>query len=136
LTTHVKEAPVSARRLTLFLVVSLVAVCSFTVAAAARMPTRTYSAKIFVSEKFPAFHGALHSASKFCVAQRPLRVYRRKGGRDILLGRGRSKGDGTWKVSIGRKLTSGEFFVEAPRYGSAALGINCERARSKIVPVD
>jgi hypothetical protein len=95
----------------------------------------TYSARIFVSEKFPAFHGAIHSKSAFCVAKRPLLVFRVRPGDDKRLGHRRSNGDGTWKVPLGKKLSSGDYYVEAPRYGSASLGITCLRARSKIVPV-
>jgi hypothetical protein len=96
----------------------------------------TYSAKIFVSEKFPAFHGAIHSQSDFCVAKRPVLVYRVRPGKDLLVGHRRSHGDGTWKVPLGKKLGSGAYLIEAPLYGSASLGITCTAVRSKIVPVD
>ncbi len=96
----------------------------------------TYSAKIFVSEKFPAFHGAIHSQSDFCIAKRPVLVYRVRSGKDLLVGHRRSHGDGTWKVPLGKKLGSGAYLIEAPLYGSASLGITCTAVRSKIVPVD
>ncbi len=102
----------------------------------ARTPSRTYSAKIFVSEKFPAFHGAIHSKSDFCVAKRPVLVYRVRPGKDLLVGHRRSHGDGTWKVPLGKKLGSGAYLIEAPLFGSASLGITCTAVRSKTVPVD
>ncbi len=126
----------SARRRALVLAVALFAALLLAAPVAARTPTKTFTTKIFVSEKFPAFHGALHSKSSFCVAERPLKVYRLAHGRSVLLGHRRSNPDGTWKVPIGNKLVSGAYYVEAPLYGSAALGISCKPARSKIVPVD
>jgi hypothetical protein len=104
--------------------------------AVAAVGDATYSAKIFVSEKFPAFHGAIHSSSAFCVAKRPVLVFRVRPGKDRLVGHRRSHGDGTWKVPIGKKLSSGAYVIEAPQFGSAALGIKCLAVRSKIVPVD
>jgi hypothetical protein len=104
--------------------------------AASAAADSTYSAKIFVSEKFPAFHGALHSQSAFCVAKRPVLVYRVRPGKDLLVGHRRSHGDGTWKVPLGKKLGSGAYLIEAPLFGSASLGIKCLPVRSKLVPVD
>jgi hypothetical protein len=121
--------------------ISLVLLAALVVAAGAFGTTfaagaTTYSAKIFVSEKFPAFHGAIHSRSAFCEAKRPVLVYRVRPGKDLLVGHRRSHGDGTWKVPLGKKLGSGAYLIEAPLYGSASLGIKCPAARSKIVPVD
>ena len=104
--------------------------------AAAREPTASFATKVFISEKYPAFHGRLHSESAFCAAQRPVMVFRALPGKDELLGHKRSAEDGTWQVSIGTKLTSGAYYAEAPLYGSAALGIACPAARSKTVTVD
>jgi hypothetical protein len=111
-----------------------VAVGAFGATAAAG--DATYSARIFVSEKFPAFHGAIHSHSAFCEAKRPILVYRVRPGKDLLVGHRRSNGDGTWKVPLGKKLGSGAYLIEAPLYGSASLGITCTAVHSKIVPVD
>ncbi len=104
--------------------------------AGAREPTKTFATKIFISEKYPAFHGRLHSKSAFCAAERPVRVYRARPGTDQLLGHKRSERNGTWQISIGDQLTSGAYYAEAPVYGSAALGILCPPARSKLVTVD
>lgn len=123
-----------ARRRSLLLLLTLAAAL-LTVGAASAVGDATYSARIFVSEKFPAFHGAIHSKSAFCVAKRPVLVFRVRPGNDKRLGHRRSHGDGTWKVPLGKKLSSGDYYVEAPQYGSASLGITCLRVRSKIVPV-
>jgi hypothetical protein len=123
------------RRRSLFLLLALCAAL-LAVGAASAAGKATYSARIFVSEKFPAFHGAIHSRSAFCVARRPVLVYRVRPGKDLLVGHRRSHGDGTWKVPLGTKLGSGAYVIEAPTYGSAALGITCTAVRSKIVPVD
>jgi hypothetical protein len=122
------------RRALISLLALAFALPAFGVATAAG--DTTYSAKIFVSEKFPALHGAIHSPSDFCVAKRPVLVYRVRPGKDLLVGHRRSHGDGTWKVPLGKKLGSGAYLVEAPLYGSASLGITCTAVRSKIVPVD
>jgi hypothetical protein len=124
-----------ARRRSLALLLAL-ASALIAIGAASAAGDSTYSAKIFVSEKFPAFHGALHSQSAFCVAKRPVLVYRVRPGKDLLVGHRRSHGDGTWKVPLGKKLGSGAYLVEAPLFGSASLGIKCLPVRSKIVSVD
>jgi hypothetical protein len=126
----------TARRATLIALLGAIAALTLAAGAAAREPITSYATKIFVSEKFPAFHGKLHSKNTFCAAQRPVRVYRAQPGKDELLGRGRSEKNGAWKIPIGEKLTSGAFYAEAPVYGSAALGILCPPARSKLVTVD
>ena len=94
------------------------------------IPTR-----IFVSEKFPALHGALHSRSRFCSSRRRLLVYRVHGHRPAPVGRGFSHRGGTWKVSLGKKLNPGHYYVIAAARRSARFRISCPRARSKRVPV-
>jgi hypothetical protein len=122
------------RRSVISLLVLTAALLAFAAASAAG--DTTYSAKIFVSEKFPALHGAIHSRSAFCVAKRPVLVYRVRPGKDKLVGHRRSHGNGTWKVPLGKKLGPGAYLVEAPLFGSAALGIKCLPVKSKIVPVE
>ena len=123
------------RRTSLLLLAALT-VAAGAFGAASATGDATYSAKIFVSEKFPAFHGTIHSRSAFCEAKRPVLVYRVRPGKDLLVGHRRSHGDGTWKVPLGKKLGSGAYLIEAPLYGSASLGITCTAVHSKIVPVD
>lgn len=96
---------------------------------------RTVSTRIFVSEKYPAFHGALRSHSAYCYARRRLLVYRARRGPDKLVARGWSHRSGAWKVSLGEKLGRGHYYVVAPRRGSGSFGIRCRLARSKSIPV-
>jgi hypothetical protein len=124
-----------ARRRSLIALLAITAAL-LSVGAASAAGKRSYSARIVVSEKFPAFHGAIHSRSAFCVAKRPILVYRVRPGKDLLVGHRRSQGNGTWKVPLGTKLGSGAYLIEAPTYSSAALGITCSAVRSKTVPVD
>jgi len=78
----------------------------------------------------------LHSGNKFCVGNRPVKVYREKPGADKLLGTKKSEENGSWKVSIGNKLISGAYYSVAPAYGSASLGISCKAATSQVAVVD
>ncbi|HEY5052895.1 MAG TPA: hypothetical protein VII45_05740 [Solirubrobacterales bacterium] len=127
---------VRSRPLISILALACVALAGLAVSASAKSGLTSYPTSIFISEKFPAFHGRLHSSNKFCIAERPVKVYRETPGPDKLLGSERSEGDGYWQVPIGRKLTSGVYYSRAPRYGSAALGIACGPATSKVAVVD
>lgn len=69
--------------------------------AGAKEPMESFSTRVIISEKYPAFHGKLHSKSTFCAAERPVRVFRERSGNDEVLGRRRSDRDGTWQISIG-----------------------------------
>jgi hypothetical protein len=97
---------------------------------------RVVPTRIFVSEKYPAVHGALHSRSRFCSARRRLLVYRARRGADKLVGRGWSHRSGTWRVSLGEKLGRGHYYVIATGRVSHSLGIRCPRAHSKSIPVE
>jgi hypothetical protein len=88
-----------------------------------------YKTTVFISEKFPAFHGKLHSPNQFCEADRPLKMFRVRNGPDRLLGKDRSENSGKWKVEV-ENLRSGAYYAKAPAYGSAALGIQCMADRS------
>ncbi len=95
----------------------------------------TYGTHLYMSKKFPAFHGKVHSPSAFCRESRKVKLYRIRNGPDKLLGSDRSEDNGTWKVRVG-KLSSGAYYSRTGRYGSAALGITCRADRSRIVGVD
>lgn len=97
---------------------------------------RTYPTRIFVSEKFPALHGALHSRSRVCTARRRLLVYRPRPGSDRLVGRGWSRRSGTWRVPLGQKLEEGHYYVIAPARSDTRFDIRCPAARSKSIPVE
>jgi hypothetical protein len=106
-----------------------------TAAAAVSGPT-SYATSIFMSGRFPAFHGRLHSKSDFCLANRLIKVYRERSGPDKLLGTDRSEDDGSWTVPIGDRLISGIYYSKVPPSGSASLGIACGSARSKVAVLD
>jgi hypothetical protein len=125
---------VSRRSPILLLVVVVVASLAFAGSASAAFTL--FKTTIFVSEKFPAFHGKLHSKNDFCVADRPVKVYRERPGPDKHLGTDRSEESGFWQVSIGDRLISGSYYAKAADFGSASLGIGCSPVKSKVVFVD
>ncbi len=95
----------------------------------------TFNTHLYMSKKFPAFHGKIHSRNAFCVAHRKVRLYRIRSGPDKLIGVDRSEDNGAWKVKV-QKLSSGAYYSRTRRYGSAALGITCRSDRSRIAAVD
>ena len=95
----------------------------------------SFRTHLYMSKKFPAFHGRIHSPNAFCVADRKVRLYRIRSGPDKLLGVDRSEDNGTWKVKV-EKLSTGAYYSQTRRYGSAALGIVCRPDRSRIAGVD
>jgi len=95
---------------------------------------KTYGTSLYMSKKFPAFHGKIHSANPFCIANRPVRVFRERPGKDKLLGSDRSEDNGRWSVKV--NLISGAYYSRAPLYGSASLGITCNADRSRLAVVD
>jgi hypothetical protein len=126
---------VSHRRL-IFRCLALAALVASLCAGPAAAAARTYPTRILVSEKFPALHGVLRSHSAFCFARRRLIVYRDRRGEDKLVGRGWSHRNGAWKVSLGKKLGRGHYYVIAPARASRAFGVRCRSARSKLIPVE
>jgi hypothetical protein len=120
------------RRTSLALVASLVAIGLLAAPSGAGM---TYGTHLYMSKRFPGFHGKIHSSNAFCVAHRKVKVYKVRSGPDKLLGAGHSKNDGHWKVII-KNLSSGAFYSRAPLYGSASLGITCRADRSRLAVAD
>src|ERR1044072_9729613 len=66
----------------------------------------SYSTKVIVSLKTPAFHGKLKSSRQACVSGRTVRVFRNKAGRDPQLGSDTSNAKRNWSIPVG-KLRSG-----------------------------
>ncbi len=95
----------------------------------------TYGTHLYMSKKFPAFHGRIHAANDFCVADRKVRLYRIRSGPDKLLGVDRSEDNGAWKVKV-QTLSSGAYYSLTRRHASAALGIACRADRSRLAVVD
>jgi hypothetical protein len=106
------------------------------VPAVASKSWKTFPTRIFVSEKFPALHGALHSRSRVCLARRRLLVYRPRPGADTVVGRGWSRRSGTWRVPLGKKLEEGHYYVIAPARADPRSRVRCPAARSKSIPVE
>ena len=123
----------SHRRLRLLAALSLALAGLLVVPAGAGM---TYSTNLYLSKKFPAFHGRVHSAVNFCEANRPVKLFKTRPGNDKLLGVDRSEDNGHWKVALGNRLVSGVYYAKAPPYGSASLGISCRPDTSRIAVVD
>jgi hypothetical protein len=123
----------SSRRLCLLTCSLLVLAGLLSIPAAAGM---TYSSRLYMSEKFPAFHGRIHSASNFCEADRRVKLFKVRPGKDKLLGVDRSDDNGHWKVALGNQLVSGVYYSKAPLYGSASLGITCLPDTSQMAVVD
>jgi hypothetical protein len=90
----------------------------------------SYSTKVIVSLKFPAFHGTLKSSRSSCAAGRTVKLYREKSGPDKLLGTDTSNAKTKWSIPIGKRLTSGAYYAKAPAKG------NCRAAKSKVIPID
>jgi hypothetical protein len=118
------------------LVVAAVAALALAVSGSAMSDPTSYATTIFMSQKPPAFHGKLRSKNDFCVADRPVRVYRERSGPDRLLGSTRSEEDGRWAVPVSGKLIPGIYYTRVSRYGSASLGIACGPASSQVAVVD
>ena len=87
------------------------------------------STAIIVSLKFPAFHGKLNSSKSACARHRKVKLYREKAGPDTLLGTDKSNAKAKWSIPIGKRLTSGSYYVKVPAKGS------CKPAKSKVLPV-
>ncbi len=88
----------------------------------------SYSTKVVVSLKTPAFHGKLKSSRSACAANRTVKLFRQKPGPDKLLGTNKSNAKAKWSIRI--KLQSGASYdVHAPAKGS------CKAAKSKTLSI-
>jgi hypothetical protein len=87
----------------------------------------SYSTKVIVSLKTPAFHGKLKSNSSACATNRTVKLFRRKPGPDRLLGTDTSNGKAKWSIPIA--LRPGTYYAKAPATGS------CRPAKSKSLTI-
>lgn len=87
----------------------------------------SYSTKVIVSLKTPAFHGKLKSSQSACTANRAVKLFRKKAGPDKQLGTDRSNANGKWSIPI--KLKPGSYYAKAPAKGS------CKSAKSKVLTI-
>jgi hypothetical protein len=114
------------RRFALLLVVLAAALLPAVPAAGAK----SFSTKVVVSLKFPAFHGKLKSAKKSCRTDRRVQLFRQRPGPDRLLGTDRSNAKAKWSIPIGNRLPSGaSYYAKAPRKG------NCKPSKSKVLEI-
>lgn len=111
-------------RLSALLLVTLAA--AFLPAASAA--GASYSTKVIVSLKTPAFHGKLKSSRSACATNRTVKLFRKKSGPDKLLGTDKSNAKAKWSIPIGR-LTPGSYYAKAPAKGS------CKSAKSKALTI-
>jgi len=96
----------------------------------------TYKTTISMSEKFPAFHGKLHSPYAYCTQNRKVKLYREKMGPDKLLGTDVSESDGIWEIPIGNRLIGGSYYSTVAAKHSAEVGVTCKFAKSRVAVVD
>lgn len=97
--------------------------------------TSHFETVLKIRKAFPAFHGRAISDNGFCVADRKVNLYLRKtNGHKKLLGQTMTKANGHWKIEI--EAGSGAYFAKLPLYGSASLGIDCGRAKSRTLVID
>jgi hypothetical protein len=115
-----------ARRSALLLISTLV----FALMPAASAAGASYSTKVIVSLKFPAFHGTLKSGKNACATGRKVKLFRERSGPDKLLGTDKSNAKTRWSIPIGKRLTSGSYYAKAPTKG------NCKAAKSKVLSID
>src|ERR1700759_2705091 len=88
--------------------------------------THDYATHLRLSAKAPAFHGNVKSSADVCRQHRLVRMFKKKDGKDKLLGTDRSEDNGDWKVSH-PNLASGIYYARVTKGGSASLGITCEK---------
>lgn len=107
--------------------VLLAAILAVALLPAASAAGASYSTKVIVSLKTPAFHGKLKSSQSACTANRAVKLFRKKAGPDKLLGSDRSNANGKWSIPI--KLKPGSYYAKAPAKGS------CKSAKSKVLTI-
>lgn len=90
----------------------------------------SYSTKVIVSLKYPAFHGTLKSSKSSCAAGRTVKLFREKAGPDKLLGTDTSNAKTKWSIPLGKRLTSGSYYAKATAKGS------CKSAKSNVLTID
>ncbi len=95
----------------------------------------SYKTTTSIGKGPPAFHGKVKSANDFCIADRPVKLFVERPGKDKFLGKNRTGMKGAWKVPY-PNVSSGVYYARSPLYGSASLGITCKPSRSKNAVAD
>jgi hypothetical protein len=95
----------------------------------APVASASYSTKVVVSLKTPAFHGSLKSSKGSCKTSRAVKLFRKKPGPDKLLGTDTSNSKGKWSIPIGRLRSGASYYAKAPAKG------DCRAAKSKLLSI-
>src|SRR5687768_15482307 len=86
-------------RISAALVVPAVALAAFAASAGAG-DVATYDTELKIRDSFPAFHGKVKSDTQICVANRTVKLFRKKPNRPRkLLGTDRTNGQGEWAIT-------------------------------------
>ena len=123
----------------LMLTLALVAGSAFTFTAVAPAgDAATFDTKLIMRQTAPAFHGKVKSDSDLCVADRKVKLYRKKraGRPKHLLGTDRSDENGKWAVLEDQfTLKSGIYFAKTRKIldTSTPLPTFCDRDVSRKV---
>jgi hypothetical protein len=101
----------------------------------------TFGTRVTISERAPAFHGRVKSDSDDCVADRKVKLLRRKRrGRPVrILGTDRTTNNGRWAITEPADFTlkSGIYFARAPRVViDTPVPTVCAKDRSRKLVVD
>lgn len=107
----------------------LLAVALVAALPAVSAASSSYSTKIVVSLKTPAFHGTLKSDRSACATGRTVNLLRERSGPDKLLGSDKSNAKAKWSIPIGKRLTAGSYYAKAPAKG------RCRPAKSKAISI-
>ena len=119
---------------------ALVLAAVATIAAAGEVAT--FDTKLTISSNAPAFHGKVKSDSDLCVADRKIKLYRKRRGSAPrkLLGEDRSNGNGFWAITEPDDFTlkSGIYFAKTRKIldQSTPLPTFCERDKTRKLVVD
>jgi hypothetical protein len=109
---------------TALLLIALIAALLLPVVSAAGS---SYSTKVVVSLRVPAFHGTLKSSHDSCATDRTVKLLRKKPGADRLMGTDRSNSRAEWSIPLGKRATPGSYYAKAPAKG------RCKPAKSKVL---
>lgn len=107
--------------------VLLVATLSVAFLPAASVAGASYSTKVIVSLKMPAFHGKLKSSRSACTTGRTVKLFRKRPGADKLLGTDTSNAKAKWSIPI--RLLLGSYYAKATAKGE------CKPAKSKVLTI-
>lgn len=81
-----------------------------------------------------AFLGQVSSRKKRCVNRRRIKIFRKRRGRDRLIGRDRGTSTGQWIVER-RNMRRGRYYVKVPRKKFGARRHVCRAYKSSVIPV-